>query len=84
MFLIECKFLEAEVGFWKGQVSAQGPQDQVLSTETCLPQRDRGQEVNHKDRRQKNWERGQGYLSWRDKSLLLEREGGEKEAGAIG
>lgn len=42
MFLIECQFLEAEAGFLRGKVSAQGPQDQVLSTEEIyLTQRDK-------------------------------------------
>ena len=45
----------------EGMVSAQDPQDQVLSTkEIYLPQRDRGQGIRDKDRRWRMREKGKG------------------------
>lgn len=53
-----------------------GPPDQVLSTkEIYLPQRDRGQGIRGKDRRQRTREVGRDiYLPWRGKGLPLGRE----------
>lgn len=55
----------------KGKVSARDPQGQVLSTvEIYLPQRDRGQGMRDKDRRQRTRETGQACLSQRTKFCL--------------
>ena len=44
-----------------GKVSAQDPQDQVLSTkEIYLPQRDKGQRIRDKDRRYKTRKKKEG------------------------
>ena len=56
---------------------AQTSQDQALSTkEIYLPQRDKGQGIRDKDRRQETRERGKGVCpDWRvDKGLPLDRE----------
>lgn len=39
-----------------------------------MPKKDGGQGIRDKDRRERTRERGDGYLSWRDKELTLDKK----------